>query len=121
MVIANVVVFSPTQPEGGVGSPGAGAEVEGAAKVSCPAGVVAIDGGCRGGGDRRRPVEVAARSSPGGDIPKVGAVAVLQHHRLGGGVAAIAPLLAVEGDGEIGDWGSCGVAEGQGKPAGYRT
>ena len=112
MVVASVVVFNPTQPEGCVCSPGAGAEVEGTAKVCSPAGVVAIDGGCRGGGHRRRPVEGSARGRPGGDLPKAGAVAVLQHHRLGGGVAAIAPLFAVEGDGEIGDRGCCRVAEG---------
>ena len=121
MVVARVVVFSPAQPERGGRSPGAGVEVEGAAKVSRPAGVVAIDSCCRGRGHRRRPIEVAARSRPGGDLVKAGAVAVLQHHRLDGGVAAVAPLLAVEGDGEIGDRGGCGVAQGQGKPAGYRT
>ena len=121
MVVTSVVVFNPTQPECGGRSPGAGAEVEGTAKVSRPAGGVAIDSGGRGGGDRRRPIEAAARSRPGGDLLKAGAVAVLQHHRLGGGITAIAPLLAVEGDGEVGDRGCCGIAEGQGKPAGYRT
>jgi ABC-type microcin C transport system permease subunit YejB len=39
--------------------------------------------------------------------------------QMGGGDAAIAPLLAIEGDGEIGDRGCCGVAEGDSKPTGY--
>ena len=119
VVATGVVDFRPAQPERGGFGPRVGGEVDRAATVLRPAGGVSIHSGSCAGGNGGGPVKVVTRCYPGGHLIKAGAVAVFQHHRLGGSIAAVAPLLAVEGDVEAADGAAAGVAEGQGKPAGH--
>ena len=116
VVIAGVVVFDPTHPQGGTGSPSGGDFTAAASHQAC---AVAVDGSSCGANDRRAEVEAAARSGPARGGGEGGAEGVFHHHGLSGGVAAIAPLLAVEGDLEAGQIGAGVVVQGHGDPASH--
>ncbi len=111
VVVASVVGLDPAQPECGAGRPGGDGEVKVSPTPSHTPGAVSIHRPGCGRGHRGGPVEVAARCHPGGHLIKVCAIAVFQDHRLGGGVSAVAPLLAVEGDVEAADGAATGIAE----------